>query len=570
MKKVIGSISILVMLFSLSPPQIIKAASNNSEQLKENIEKITYLIEEAIDNSYKEAEKELKEKIAEENLDYYMTMESFNTQDNPYLDADYLEYIAAYSTAKECCNTLNTSDFYSLKYIQLNVEVIEIEEYEPLQIQVYECQADGYYTKADMVVINEPIETVVVKEKEAGKYEKIGSKIVTPSKKKIKYGSVTIKDISKDDIFRLYGLYGDKKAEKVYQEKYNQLDEVINPKGLSESLFLSSQQNLLTETEKEYINLLFQQDDLSYERKDLISTAVSLVGKVPYEWGGKPKMSGYDTSWWTLEENGKQKGLDCSGFVEWAFRSKSSKFEFFEKLSSTSSILVNTKSITKAELQPGDLGLINNGQAVNHVGIYLGNDLWVHCSSEEKTVVIAKTDMFKVYRQMPTNKYYEQQNISSELRDGIETEKELSEQDKEDTYLIKENVPTYQDDCRYSDEDIYLTAQLVYNEANAEGINGWIAVAEVVKNRVESDKFPDNIKDVIYAENQFADSEKIASRKPSDEMVAITREVLAGNISILGNKKVMYFRNASGSTANWGSLPYFTSINNHQFYLQNN
>lgn len=562
-------ICIMLLLVSLSPPKIAIAAKSDNEQLKENIEKITYMLEDAIDHSYKEAEEELKQKITEEGLDYYLTMESFYTQDNPYIDADYLKYIAAYSAAKESCNTLNTSDFYSLKYIQMDVEVKKIEEYEPMQVQTYECEEDGLYAKGNMVFINEPVEIITVKETTPGKYEKTGTRTVTPPKRTTKYGSVTLKGITKEDILQLYGLSGDKKVEEIYQKKYVIFDEAVNAKGLSESLFISTQQNLLTEDMKEYINLLLQQENLTYERKDLISTAVSLVGKVPYEWGGKPQTPGYDTSWWTLGENGKQKGLDCSGFVEWAFLSKSTKFVFFEKLSSTSNILVNTKTITRAELQPGDLGLINNGQSINHVGIYLGNNLWVHCSSSEKTVVIAETDMFKVYRQMPTNAYYEQQK--AEDKDNItETEpKHNIQQTEDENSYVKEEVLNYQSNCQFTEQEIYLTAQLVYNEANSEGINGWIAVAEVVKNRVESEKFPNNINDVIYAANQFADSEKIASRKPSDEMISITREVLSGNISILGNKKALYFRNAGGSTENWGSLPYFTSINNHQFYLQN-
>jgi len=48
------------------------------------------------------------------------------------------------------------------------------------------------------------------------------------------------------------------------------------------------------------------------------------------------------------------------------------------------------------------------------------------------------------------------------------------------------------------DPDLYCLAQNVYHEARGDNLAGKIAVSLVVLNRVESEKFPDTICDVIY------------------------------------------------------------------------
>lgn len=48
-----------------------------------------------------------------------------------------------------------------------------------------------------------------------------------------------------------------------------------------------------------------------------------------------------------------------------------------------------------------------------------------------------------------------------------------------------------------------LLATIVFCEANAEPFDGKVAVAEVILNRRDSDKYPDTIKEVIYQKGQF-------------------------------------------------------------------
>lgn len=54
-----------------------------------------------------------------------------------------------------------------------------------------------------------------------------------------------------------------------------------------------------------------------------------------------------------------------------------------------------------------------------------------------------------------------------------------------------------------SDADIDLLARIVRAEAQTEPFEGKVAVASVVLNRVDSPKFPNTIRDVIYQRGQF-------------------------------------------------------------------
>ena len=92
------------------------------------------------------------------------------------------------------------------------------------------------------------------------------------------------------------------------------------------------------------------------------------------------------------------------------------------------------------------------------------------------------------------------------------------------------------------------------------------AMAEIVLNRVDSELFADSIEGVIYEKGQFSNSDMIKIREPSDEMIAVVKEVLSGNMKVLNSKDVLFFRNAGGSTEDWGEYEYFGTINSHQFY----
>ena len=78
-------------------------------------------------------------------------------------------------------------------------------------------------------------------------------------------------------------------------------------------------------------------------------------------------------------------GFDCSGFTSYVYK------HFGVSLSrSTSGQKNNGTSVSKANLQLGDLVIFNNSSntAVGHVGIYVGGNQFIHAANAQKGVII--------------------------------------------------------------------------------------------------------------------------------------------------------------------------------------
>jgi cell wall-associated NlpC family hydrolase len=109
--------------------------------------------------------------------------------------------------------------------------------------------------------------------------------------------------------------------------------------------------------------------------ESLIDNAMQLIG-VRYRWGG----------------NTPQSGLDCSGFVRYVFNDT---FGFLLPRKSSQMSKVGLV-VGKEELRPGDLVFFNTMRhAFSHVGIYVGDNKFIHAPSKGKTIRV--DDMTKVY-----------------------------------------------------------------------------------------------------------------------------------------------------------------------------
>lgn len=86
-----------------------------------------------------------------------------------------------------------------------------------------------------------------------------------------------------------------------------------------------------------------------------------------------------------------------------------------------------------------------------------------------------------------------------------------------------------------SEEDKDLLAKLIWREARGESFEGQQAVAEVVLNRMLSKSFPDTVRGVIFAEDQFTTA-KYMSSTTADELQykMIERALHAPNVIPLG------------------------------------
>ena len=148
-------------------------------------------------------------------------------------------------------------------------------------------------------------------------------------------------------------------------------------------------------------------DDLSMERRMVVTYALALVDKVNYFWGGKSLVLGWDDRWGELTEvtaegsdsTGTEQpyGLDCSGFVDWAFYNASGGEYVIGQGGGAMEQHANCVDIEWDEVQPGDL-LFYPGD--EHVGIAAGHDwlgrlLVVHCASGTDGVAISHRTGFE-------------------------------------------------------------------------------------------------------------------------------------------------------------------------------
>jgi cell wall-associated NlpC family hydrolase len=105
---------------------------------------------------------------------------------------------------------------------------------------------------------------------------------------------------------------------------------------------------------------------------EISSIALSLIG-VDYKFGG----------------NNPDQGLDCSGFVRYVFQQATGI-----NLPRTSREQATVgQSVSKEQLQPGDLVFFNTRRfQFSHVGVYLGENRFVHSPSKGGSVEVVNLD----------------------------------------------------------------------------------------------------------------------------------------------------------------------------------
>lgn len=141
-------------------------------------------------------------------------------------------------------------------------------------------------------------------------------------------------------------------------------------------------------------------DDLDPARKAVVETAIQLVGKVTYFWGGKSLTLGWDDRWGmpmevTAAGSGstgtvRPFGLDCSGFVDWAFYNATNGAYYPGHGGGAATQHAYCTNISWSETQPGDLVFYPDDSHVGIVGSADadGNLLVIHCSGGANGVVI--------------------------------------------------------------------------------------------------------------------------------------------------------------------------------------
>lgn len=110
-------------------------------------------------------------------------------------------------------------------------------------------------------------------------------------------------------------------------------------------------------------------EELSTKGMQLVELAMDYLG-TPYRYGGA-----------------SPSGFDCSGFVYYLCKSLGVSVP----RTATSQWKGGYDKVSKSELQPGDLVFFSSyagGSSIGHVGIYIGNDQFIHSSSPSSGGVI--------------------------------------------------------------------------------------------------------------------------------------------------------------------------------------
>ncbi len=105
---------------------------------------------------------------------------------------------------------------------------------------------------------------------------------------------------------------------------------------------------------------------------DVLFRALGLVG-TPYRYGG----------------NTPEGGFDCSGLVTYVFRDSAG---VGLPRASRDMAAMRVPEVSRRQLQSGDLVFFGAGSNVNHVGIYVGEDRFVHAPNSGGTVRMDQLD----------------------------------------------------------------------------------------------------------------------------------------------------------------------------------
>ena len=219
-------------------------------------------------------------------------------------------------------------------------------------------------------------------------YESDGTEVLEPTTEIIEYAECTIHPFDNTVIADAFGI--DMSAE--YPQFKLTYGEVIQ--NMANALKMTLYGTLgngtaVPLTDAELIAFVNRQN-CNATRKHILTTALSLVGKVPYFWGGK-SAAGWNDEWNTpklVTSAGSSStgtirpfGLDCSGFTDWTYKTAVG----VSLHAGTYGQWDNSYAIDEAELLPGDLGFLmtDGGSGWNHVLIFAGygedgSRKWVH------------------------------------------------------------------------------------------------------------------------------------------------------------------------------------------------
>ncbi len=155
-------------------------------------------------------------------------------------------------------------------------------------------------------------------------------------------------------------------------KRFNVSPEEIKKANLLANGHLKPGQILIIPEPEDFLGKLFQEEPvdntLNKVSAEVVNVAIQYLG-IPYRWGGT-----------------NRNGLDCSGFIREVYRKigiilpHKARYQYYEG-----------KKVPLDEIIPSDIVFFAkypSSSRVDHVGLYLGEDLFIHACRKEKKVVI--------------------------------------------------------------------------------------------------------------------------------------------------------------------------------------
>lgn len=226
-------------------------------------------------------------------------------------------------------------------------------------------------------------------------YQTNGTETLSPTTEIIKYVECTIHPFDNTVINSAFGIDPDAEYNQFGITYGEAIQNMANALKMTLYGSLGSGQ-MVPLTDAELIAFVNAQN-CSAMRKHILTTALSLVGKVPYFWGGKSG-PGWNDEWNTpklVTAAGSSStgtirpyGLDCSGFSTWVFTTAVG----VNIGAGCNGQYPNTFAVDASELLPGDLGFLADDDGWGHVLIFAGygesgERMWVHSSGGEGVIL---------------------------------------------------------------------------------------------------------------------------------------------------------------------------------------
>lgn len=130
--------------------------------------------------------------------------------------------------------------------------------------------------------------------------------------------------------------------------------------------------------------------------------------------------------------------------------------------------------------------------------------------------------------------------------------------------LVTESQAKPNDDSGITYDEAQMLMKIAMAEAEGDGIEGKAMIMAVVLNRVNDDRFPDNIEEVIFQDKQFSPVKdgRYEKAEPDIECHLALAEIEKGNYSDVA---ALYFENA-GECWQSRNCTYIGTVGHHRFY----